>query len=72
LASPTTLSECTQTDLKLVPKRRFAFVGYKDEKDAQQVKEWFDGSFWGGVKIKVDFVKEDVGVFSWSSPRASM
>ncbi len=29
---------------------------------AEKAKEWFDGSFWGGGKIKVDFVKEDVSL----------
>ncbi len=48
------------TDLKVVSKRRFAFVGYQNEHEAEQVKHWFDGSFWGGVKIKVDYVTEDV------------
>ncbi len=42
-----------------MPKRRFAFVGYKDEQDAAKVKEYFDGSFLGSGKIKVDYVQED-------------
>ena len=61
LASPSSLNAITVTDLKLNSKRRFAFVGFKSEDEARQVKEWFDGSFvMGGGKIKVDFVKDDV------------
>ncbi|WWC88133.1 uncharacterized protein L201_003037 [Kwoniella dendrophila CBS 6074] len=60
LSKPKSLSSCTITDLKLVPKRRFAFVGYKKEDEAQKVKDWFDGSFeFGGGKVKVDFVRDD-------------
>ncbi|WVF70675.1 hypothetical protein IAT40_005468 [Kwoniella sp. CBS 6097] len=60
LLTPKSLSSTTITDLKLVQKRRFAFVGYKDEAEAQQVKDWFDGTFeFGGGKVKVDFVRDD-------------
>nr|XP_018264963.1 multiple RNA-binding domain-containing protein 1 [Kwoniella dejecticola CBS 10117]OBR87121.1 multiple RNA-binding domain-containing protein 1 [Kwoniella dejecticola CBS 10117] len=60
LSTPKSLTSCTITDLKLVPKRRFAFVGYKDAEEAQKVKEWFDGTFeFGGGKVKVDFVRDD-------------
>ncbi|KAK8865652.1 multiple RNA-binding domain-containing protein 1 [Kwoniella newhampshirensis] len=60
LLSPSSLSSTTITDTKLVPKRRFAFVGYKDVEDAKKVKEWFDGTFgFGGGKVKVDFVRDD-------------
>ncbi|OCF32912.1 multiple RNA-binding domain-containing protein 1 [Kwoniella heveanensis BCC8398] len=60
LLTPKTLSSTTITDLKLVPKRRFAFVGYKDEGEAQKVKDWFDGTFeFGGGKVKVDFVRDE-------------
>ncbi|WVQ97046.1 hypothetical protein IAU59_004156 [Kwoniella sp. CBS 9459] len=60
LLTPKTLSSTTITDLKLVPKRRFAFVGYKDEAEAQKVKDWFDGTFeFGGGKVKVDFVRDE-------------
>lgn len=48
------------TDSKLVPKRRFAFVGYASEDEAAKAKEWFDGSFaFGGGKVKVDFVRDE-------------
>ncbi|WWC68401.1 uncharacterized protein I206_102327 [Kwoniella pini CBS 10737] len=60
LTTPKSLVSCNITDLKLVPKRRFAFVGYKDAEEAQKVKDWFDGTFeFGGGKIKVDFVRDD-------------
>nr|XP_031859355.1 multiple RNA-binding domain-containing protein 1 [Kwoniella shandongensis]KAA5526427.1 multiple RNA-binding domain-containing protein 1 [Kwoniella shandongensis] len=60
LSSPASLSSTTITDTKLVPKRRFAFVGYKDADEAKKVKEWFDGTFgFGGGKVKVDFVRDD-------------
>ncbi|OXG90689.1 multiple RNA-binding domain-containing protein 1 [Cryptococcus neoformans A2-102-5] len=60
LLSPATLKSTTITDTKLVPKRRFAFVGYKDAEEAQRVKEWFDGTYaFGAGKIKVDFVKDE-------------
>ncbi|KAK6907587.1 multiple RNA-binding domain-containing protein 1 [Kwoniella mangroviensis CBS 8507] len=60
LTKPKSLLSCTITDLKLVPKRRFAFVGYKTAEEAQKVKDWFDGTFeFGGGKVKVDFVRDD-------------
>lgn len=49
------------TDLKLVPKRRFGFVGYKDEQLAQKALEWFDGTYaFGGGKVKVELVRDEV------------
>jgi multiple RNA-binding domain-containing protein 1 len=48
------------TDLKLVSKRRFAFVGYKTDEEAIRVKGWFDGTFVGSGKIQVDFVDDEV------------
>lgn len=60
LTEPTTLKSATVTDTKLVPKRRFAFVGYATEDDAAVAKKWFDGSFaFGGGKVKVDFVRDE-------------
>ncbi|BEI87118.1 hypothetical protein CcaverHIS002_0704640 [Cutaneotrichosporon cavernicola] len=60
LAEPKTLKGATVTDTKLVPKRRFAFVGYATEEEATAAKEWFDGSFaFGGGKVKVDFVRDE-------------
>jgi multiple RNA-binding domain-containing protein 1 len=60
LEQPSQLSDTTLTDVKLVSKRRFAFVGYKTEDEARQAKEWFDGTFLGSGKIKVDFVDDEV------------
>ncbi|KAJ9098071.1 hypothetical protein QFC19_006506, partial [Naganishia cerealis] len=57
--STTNLSECVITDLKLVAKRRFAFVGYKNEEQARRVKEWFDGTYLASSKIKVEFVRDE-------------
>jgi multiple RNA-binding domain-containing protein 1 len=62
LSGPSSLSGINVTDTKLVPKRRFAFVGYKSAEEAQKVKDWFDGSFeFGGGKVRVEIVKEEVG-----------
>jgi hypothetical protein len=59
---PNLRSSTTITDTKLVPKRRFAFVGYKTDDEARRVKEWFDGSFsFGGGKVQVEFVRDEVG-----------
>lgn len=61
LTEPKTLVDTVVTDAKVVPKRRFAFVGYKSNEDAEKVKNWFDGSFvFGGGKVKVEFVRDDV------------
>lgn len=61
ITKPSALSGTNVTDTKLVSKRRFGFVGYKSEDEAQKVKEWFDGSFeFGGGKVKVEFVKDEV------------
>ncbi|GFZ43298.1 Multiple RNA-binding domain-containing protein 1 [Saitozyma sp. JCM 24511] len=57
---PNLRSSTTITDTKLVPKRRFAFVGYKTDDEARRVKEWFDGSFsFGGGKVQVEFVRDE-------------
>ncbi len=64
LTSPPKLQGSTTiTDLKLVTRRRFAFVGYKTEDEARRVKEYFDGSFgFGAGKVRVDFVKDEVSL----------
>jgi multiple RNA-binding domain-containing protein 1 len=62
LTQPANLKDATITDLKVNTKRRFAFVGYKTVGDAEKAKNWFDGSFaLGGGKVKVDFVRDEVG-----------
>jgi len=64
LLTPPTLTSTTITDLKLLQKRRIAFVGYKSEDEALKVKDWFDGSFaLGGGRVKVDIVRDEVRRF---------
>ena len=61
LKEPKSLDDTTVTDVRLVKKRRFAFVGYKTPDEARRAKEWFDGTFsLGGGKVKVDFVGDEV------------
>lgn len=61
LATPPSLKDTNVTDTKLVSKRRFAFVGFKDEQQATRVKDWFDGTYaFGGGKIKVEVVRDEV------------
>ncbi|KDN42185.1 hypothetical protein K437DRAFT_257965 [Tilletiaria anomala UBC 951] len=50
------------TDVKLMHKpdgtfRRFAFLGYKSALDAQRAQEYFDGTFFGTSKIRVEFAR---------------
>ncbi|KAI9634522.1 multiple RNA-binding domain-containing protein 1 [Dioszegia hungarica] len=60
LSTPPSLKDTNVTDTKLVSKRRFAFVGFKDEQQAARVKEWFDGTYaFGGGKVKVEVVRDD-------------
>jgi multiple RNA-binding domain-containing protein 1 len=61
LLTPPSLNATTITDLKLLQKRRLAFVGYKSKSEALKVKDWFDGSFaLGGGRVKVDIVRDEV------------
>lgn len=51
----------TITDVKVALKpdgtsRRFGFVGYKTEKEAEAAKNWFDGTFLGEAKMQVGVV----------------
>ena len=72
LTSPSNLKDANITDLKVNSKRRFAFVGYKAEDEARRVKDWFDGTFgFGGGKVKVDFVRDEVGPNVWYRFRAA-
>lgn len=66
LSFPSTNTPVHLTDLKLNAKRRFAFIGYRDEIEAQKVKEWFDGTFLGGGKVKVDYVDDNVSEISFA------
>lgn len=51
------------TDAKVLHKkdgtsRRIGFVGFGSSGDAQKAKEWFDGTWLAGSRIKVDFAKD--------------
>jgi multiple RNA-binding domain-containing protein 1 len=51
----------TITDVKVALKRdgtsrRFGFVGYKTEKEAEAARRWFDGTFLGAGKMQVAVV----------------
>ena len=35
-------------------------MGFKTEEEAGRVREWFEGSFFGGGKVRVDFVDDEV------------
>lgn len=70
LQQPSQLSDVTLTDLKLVAKRRFAFVGYKSPEEAERVKTYFDDTFVGSGKIKVEFVDDEVSSKYSCSTRA--
>ena len=56
----------TLTDAKVAYKpdgtsRRFGFVGFKTEKEAEEAKQWFDKSFIDSMRINVEVV--DVSPF---------
>jgi multiple RNA-binding domain-containing protein 1 len=58
---PKSQSKSTITDVQLPSakdgsSRRFAFVGYKSEKEAEAAKEWFDKTFVDTTKIRVELV----------------
>lgn len=62
MTAPKSLSNTTITDVRVVKKRRFAFVGYKTDEEAKKAQAYFDGTFaLGGGKVKVDFVSDEVG-----------
>lgn len=49
------------TDVKVARKtdgtaRRFGFVGYKSDEEALKAREWFDKTFVGSARIRVDVV----------------
>lgn len=51
----------TITDVKVAHKqdgtsRRFGFVGYKSEGEATKAKDWFDKTFLGTSRVRVDIV----------------
>lgn len=52
----------TITDIKIAHKpdgtsRRFAFVGFKTDKEAVAAREWFDRTFIGSARISVTIVE---------------
>ena len=55
------LKTFTLTDAKVAFKpdgtsRRFGFVGFKTEKEAEEAKQWFDKSFIDSMRINVEVV----------------
>lgn len=51
------------TDARVLHKkdgtsRRMGFIGYRTTEEAQKAKDWFDGTWIQGSRIKVDFAKE--------------
>lgn len=61
MTAPKPLSHTTITDVRVVKKRRFAFVGYKTDEEAKKAQAYFDGTFaLGAGKVKVDFVSDEV------------
>jgi multiple RNA-binding domain-containing protein 1 len=58
---PKSQSKSTITDVQLPSakdgsSRRFAFVGYKSEKEAEAAKEWFDKTFIDTTRVRVELV----------------
>ena len=52
----------TLTDVKVAQKpdgasRRFGFIGFKSEDEAQRAQKWFDRTFIGMTKISVQVVE---------------
>ena len=59
--SSLSLKTFTLTDAKIASKpdgtsRRFGFVGFKTEKEAEEAKQWFDKSFIDSMRISVEVV----------------
>ena len=58
----------TLTDVKVAYKpdgksRRFGFVGFKTEKEAEEAKQWFDKSFIDSMRITVEAVDVSSSLF---------
>ena len=58
----------TLTDVKVAYKpngtsRRFGFVGFKTEKEAEEARRWFDKSFIDSMRISVEVVDVSLFVF---------
>jgi len=59
--SSSSLKYSALTDVKIAYKpdgtsRRFGFVGFKTEKEAEEAKRWFDKSFIDSMRISVEVV----------------
>jgi multiple RNA-binding domain-containing protein 1 len=59
----------TLTDVKVAHKRdgtsrRFGFIGFKTEKEANAAKEWFDRTFLDSSRISVAIVEACFSCFS--------
>jgi hypothetical protein len=44
--------------VKVYPKRRFAFVGYRTSEDALSAQSWWNGTWFAGGRLKVEVVDE--------------
>ena len=60
-STSSSLKNFTLTDVKIAYKpdgtsRRFGFVGFKTEKEAEEAKRWFDKSFIDSMRISVEVV----------------
>lgn len=60
LEAPEQLKGCVITDVKVVGKRRFAFVGYRSNEEAARVKDWWEGAYLGGSRVRVEEVRDEV------------
>lgn len=63
----------TLTDAKIAYKpdgtsRRFGFVGFKTENEAEEAKRWFDRSFIDSMRINVEVVDVSSFVFLYKIP----
>jgi len=59
--SSSSFKNFTLTDVKITYKpdgtsRRFGFVGFKTEKEAEEARRWFDKSFIDSMRISVEIV----------------
>ncbi|CED82669.1 RNA-binding protein (RRM superfamily) [Phaffia rhodozyma] len=46
------------TDLKLLSRRRFAFVGYRSSDEAQRAVHWWNGAWLEGSRLKAELVDD--------------
>ena len=71
--SSSSLKNLTITDVKIAHKpdgtsRRFGFVGFKTEKEAEEAKRWFDKSFIDSMRITVEVVDVSSSRFCGQTP----